>query len=364
MKILILCDVLFPQTIGGAGRVARELGLAWKRLGEEVQYLTRFTGTAPTEDHVETRYFPSLARGLPTSFRRVFGETVRRFQPDVVHFHQPLSACLAIPPSFSLPLVYTFHSSWGQELLVKSSRWPLTLRRTALPLFAWVERRMLYRATAVTVLSRFSQRELRKLYRRDAIVIPGGVDSQHFRPDGQLGSSDGVRLITLRNLVPRMGLDGLIRAMKLLPSHVRLDIGGEGPLREELEGLIRVLDLETRVHLCGHIPERELPRFYSSGHCFVIPSQALEGFGLVILESLSCGTPVVGTKVGAIPELLERFDRSWLIETPTPEGIAATVQSVLAKKFPPRQELHDCIAAEFDWEKIAQQYRNMFHRLT
>ena len=226
-----------------------------------------------------------------------------------------------------------------------------------------MEERFAHRATAITVESEFSQRELKRLYNREGHVIPGGVNSERFQPIEQAQPNQTLRLVTLRNLVPRMGLPQLVRAMKLLPSHIELTIGGKGPLRNELMGLIRSLDLSERVQLAGHVPDDDLSHFYSSANWFVLPTVALEGFGLVILESLSCGTPVLGTRIGAIPELLEKFDPQWIIKEPTAEAIAATILSVSENPSPSPTHLHDRVSAEFDWRHIATRYLDLFASL-
>lgn len=362
MRILVVCDVLFPQTVGGAGRVAREVSRVLEANGHQVHFFSR-RPRAPFSADGDTTYYPAPGRAFPGHLRQLFRRAAEEFEPDLVHVHQPLPAFLSIPAHFQKPIVYTFHSSWAEEFKIKSTRLP-PLRRAIAPILAGIEGRVLARAAAVNVLSAFSQRELRRLYGRDGAVIPGGVDSSRFRPAASKVSGSRVRLISLRNLVPRMGLPELIRAMALLPAHFTLEIGGEGPLKSELQGLIQSLGLGDRVRLAGHVPDGELPNFYSSGDWFLLPTSALEGFGLVILESLACGTPVLGTRIGAIPELLARFDPAWIIDAPSPQAIAATVMKATARQPFPPEELHQRIAGEFDWEKIAEKYVELFKKIT
>jgi glycosyltransferase involved in cell wall biosynthesis len=111
------------------------------------------------------------------------------------------------------------------------------------------------------------------------------------------------------------------------------------------------------------VPDEDLPLFYSSANWFVLPTVALEGFGLVTLESLSCGTPVLGTRIGATPELLEKFDSQWLIDEPIAEEIAATILRVIEKPAPSPDDLHHRVAGEFDWKNIAKLYLEMFESL-
>jgi glycosyltransferase involved in cell wall biosynthesis len=260
-------------------------------------------------------------------------------------------------------LLYTFYSSWPDELMLKRSPWPLAARRAAALLYRAIERRAVGSASVVTVLSEYSRADVRRLYGREPVLIPGGVDSGRFRPSGSPARDGKVRLVTLRNLVPRMGLGELVGAMKLLPARVELDIGGEGPLRADLARRIGALGLASRVRLRGHIPDPALPEFYSRADWFVLPTAALEGFGLVVLESLACGTPVLGTRIGAIPELLERFEPRWVIPSPDAETIASSIASALELERPPREELHRRVASEFDWGVIAGRYLELYDAL-
>ena len=339
--------------------MARELGTALSRMGEQVYYLTRRTPASPAAE-AQTAYLPPLGRSLPSHFRVRFEAAAASFAPDVVHIHQPLPAFLSISPAYCGPIVYSFYAPWPEEFKIKASPWPRLLRRWMAPALGRVEGLMVRRAAAVVVLSDYSRRQVNELYRRDTVLIPGGVDCGRFQPKDREHRKLQVRLITLRNLVPRMGLPGLVRSMKLLPPHVTLEIGGDGPLRLELEKLIAALDLKARVRLLGHVAEARLPEFYASADWFVLSTSALEGFGLVILESLACGTPVVGTRVGAIPELLERFDPAWVIDDPTPEAIARTLNALIGRPTPDRWTLHSRVAAEFDWSEIARRYRELY----
>jgi len=363
MRVLMLCDVLFPQTTGGAGRLARELALALHRRGLEVHFLTRATSGPSARGENETTYYPPPGRGSPLEYRRIFYRAAVHYRPDVLHVHQPLPAFLCLRRDVPNPVVQTFHSSWPEELKIKSSPWPLPLRKIWAGVFRMIEQKTLRAADVITVLSEYSRGVVERSYHLPATIIPGGVDTRRFAPV-DVDRSDGlVCMATVRNLVPRMGLFELIEAMKLLPANFRLDIGGEGPLKARLQERIRSLGLEQKIRIRGHIPDDELPRFYSSADWFILPTVAEEGFGLVILESLACGTPVLGTRVGAIPELLGRFDTAWVIPESTAASIAETVLAALRRPVPSRRELHERVAREFDWDHIAAQYEKVYRSL-
>jgi glycosyltransferase involved in cell wall biosynthesis len=112
-----------------------------------------------------------------------------------------------------------------------------------------------------------------------------------------------------------MGLENLIHAMKDVVSRVEnvsLLVGGSGPLKEKLVVLVRKLGLENHIHFTGFIPEDDLPDYYRASDLFILPTLELEGFGLVTLEALASGVPVLGTPVGGTVEILQKFDPRYI----------------------------------------------------
>src|SRR5207245_6499995 len=81
------------------------------------------------------------------------------------------------------------------------------------------------------------------------------------------------------------------------------------------------LGVAAPVRFLGFVPEADLPLYYQAADCFVLPTRELEGFGLVTVEALACGTPVLGTPIGATPELLDPLDPGLVFDATTPEAI-------------------------------------------
>jgi glycosyltransferase involved in cell wall biosynthesis len=201
------------------------------------------------------------------------------------------------------------------------------------------------RCARVVVLSEFMKQRVLAVHGipGDRVhVIPGAVDVGRFKPAAdaagirrELGlPADRTILLTVRNLVPRMGLDPFVRAVAMVrdtrPGILAL-IGGEGPLRGELDRLIQQHGVKDRVRLLGFIPEDELPKYYQAADLVVMPTAELEGFGLVTVEALACGTPVVGTPVGATPEILRNLDPGLLSAGTRAEDIAKSLYAVLRR---------------------------------
>ena len=142
MKVLTICDVLFPHTVGGAGRFAREVAESLLRQGLEVEFLTRRVQSR-LEETIHSEYLPPVWQVPSGAFQRALERQIQRFEPDVIHSHQPLPAYLTSAWSKSVPLVHTFHSSWPEEFKVKSSRWPGAFRAPIAGLYAQFERRVI-----------------------------------------------------------------------------------------------------------------------------------------------------------------------------------------------------------------------------
>ena len=129
-----------------------------------------------------------------------------------------------------------------------------------------------------------------------------------------------------------MGLDHLVRACAILASQghrFSLVIGGSGPLREELEADIARYNLTETVHLVGRIPEELLPLYYAAADCFVLSTRSLECFGLIVLEAFACGTPVIATPVGSIPEVMGKFFDGWLTVDTSAKAMANRMRDFL-----------------------------------
>jgi glycosyltransferase involved in cell wall biosynthesis len=200
-------------------------------------------------------------------------------------------------------------------------------------------------------------------------LVPGWVDTSRFVPvidreraKAQLGwPTDVPVLFTLRRLVSRMGLDRLITACHLLLKDglkFHLIIGGEGPLRRELESQARALGLSDAVTFLGRVEDQVLPTAYAACDVFVLPTAELECFGIIALEALSAGRPVLATPVGAIPEIIRAFDSSWLASSADAADIAGLLRRFLEGQLQEHSptELHDQIYRDYNHQMIIDQF--------
>ena len=258
----------------------------------------------------------------------------------------------------SAPLVVHFHGPWAQESLAEGDAVSAGVRVKQA-----VERAVYRRADRVVVLSEAFRQLLVEQY--DVApwrirVLPPGVELERFTPDreaarARLGLSDEQVVFTARRLVPRMGLDVLLEAWAALPASTRprqLMIAGEGPSADDLAAQVERLGLRDSVRLLGRIDEADLVDHYRAADLCVVHSVALEGFGLVVVEALACGTPVVATDVGGLPEALRGLDPSLVVPSGDPAALAARLASALAGEVPSAERCR-AHAETFTWERAA-----------
>ncbi len=382
MRILFLADAVFEDIPGGSRVVARELAHGLAARGHQVTFLVaRHDDTAPDDErHGDIRIVRYPGAGHPPAFVRAGRRAAARLwaegKYDVAHTHfayAALGPLAALPPG--TPHVRSFYGPWDEEGWVEDTTGhpgPLGMVKARIKrrLRHAVEAANLRRSRAVVVLSRHSQAEVQTFHVPDARIrlLPGGADTQRFTP---ADDRDAVRralglpterplLLSVRRLAPRMGLDALIQAMPAVTAthpHALLLIGGKGPERERLQRRIADLHLTDSVRLIGFIPDDQLAAHYQAADAFVLPTLALEGFGLVTAESLACGTPVLGTPIGATPELLTALDPRLVLPGTTPEALAHGITRFLDHgqdwDLTPSR-LHQYVRDTYSWDAHVQ----------
>lgn len=379
MKVLAVIDVLSFQPAGGAGTVLFEAGRALVRRGHEVHVACRRRTDLPVEGEVlglrAHTYDATTARpwALWSTGKRATRGAYRGSGPfDAIWSHHAFPTLWLSRMAFRdrVPCVYTFHSPWHEEHLTRLGRPPGWLDRVGAALRRRWEGKAIDRSAVVTVLSRAMGLKLAQVHgRRQAVeVIPGGADLDRFRPAtdrevhrARYGAAPGTFLVVaVRSLIPRVGIDRLIDAFaavrKELPD-ARLLIGGQGPLRDSFEARARELGLGDSARFLGFVPDAELPALLSAADVVAMPSQELEGFGLVAAEAIACGTPVVCTPIGGLPEVIAPLEPYWVADGAEAEAIAAALLR-FARTGPPRTEIEArCrrhAEARFGWDRFAE----------
>jgi len=361
VKILCINQFFYPDSFGGVERVAHETMRRLAARGHEVHVVGQRTkpGTPDVEDLFgltvhrygradSRRHFGGRTRDALRRSRRVMSRLLDEHEFDIVmpHHYFPYYAYLRLPRAKATPELMTFHASFWQELKLEGAERSIGKPLESL-LFGRFARRTenacLRRADRIVVLSDFSREQLASYYpfaREKVTKIPGGVDLERFRPATDraavrrsLGLPEGRPILfTARRLVPRMGVENLLMALSGVRSSfpgVLLVIAGRGRMEEELRRVVAAEGLADNVTFVGFVDDSDLVRYYQAADLFVLPSLAFEGFGMVTLEALACGTPAVGTPIGATPEILDRLAPQLLLGGTEPHAMRRGIAAML-----------------------------------
>ena len=198
-------------------------------------------------------------------------------------------------------------------------------------------------------------------------VVPCGVNLEQFKPIGKenarqhLGFGDGKIILFVGRIDPLKGVDKLIRAIPYLQNILRLRLmiigGGEHSQREieQLRKLVRNLNIQDSISFVGLIKHGQLPYFYSAADACVIPSYC-ESFGLVALESLACGTPVVATDVGNFRSIIRQGRTGYVVADNAPHHLADKIALLISR---PSTDMESALStrasvSRFQWANIAE----------
>jgi glycosyltransferase involved in cell wall biosynthesis len=362
-----------PEEAGGIQRVSYELLRHLPRSGVEVDGLVAGSSQVARDSAGRVRAFapadaPLLVRWR--ALRRELRQMLSERQPDAVISHFALYTFPVLDLVRSHPLVIHFHGPWALESRVEGD-W-----RLATPVKASLERTVYRRGIRFIVLSQSFRDVLHLDYgvSVDRIrVIPGGVDVDRFATGltrrearERLGwPQDRPLLLAVRRLVRRVGLEDLVAAMALVRKRIPealLLVAGEGPLTGVLRGQVQSLELTNNVQLLGFVRDQDLPTAYRAADLTIVPSMALEGFGLTVAESLAAGTPALVTPVGGLPEVVRDLSPELVLPAtgvgPLSEGLVAALAG--GSVLPSVEACRAYARARYDWPVIASRIREVY----
>jgi glycosyltransferase involved in cell wall biosynthesis len=361
IRVLMLGHGWFPDELGGLDRYYREL---LQQLPEARGLVIGPGSDAPARVGVVSSHDAPLRKRLLALARRA-----RELAPhvDVVdaHFAPYSFVALLLSGLRGKPLLVHFHGPWADENVAAgdTAAWRRYARRRL--------ERSVYRRAALTVtLTGAFRRTLVERYGvspwRIAVVAPG-VDPQIFSPGDRasarrgLGVADAEFVVCCaRRLVPRMGIATLLEAWARGPGlqqDAKLLIAGDGPQRDELRRQIAARGLGPSVLLLGRISDEELVSVYRAADVNVVPSVALEGFGLTVLEAAACGTPSIVTDVGGLPEAVGGLPEL-VIPAADIDALTARLDRARAGVLPARSSTR-AWAERRAWPRVAERHREL-----
>lgn len=373
MKTLQIGMGWFPEQAGGLNRFYYDCTHYLPQAGVEIDGLVAGSAQVAEMTQGKIRGFADRTTSLLNRWQGVRRQTQTLLQqttyaPVVSHF--ALYTLPILDLLGDLPLVMHFQGPWALEGQVEGGKSIVTQCKK------WVEQRAYNRVSQFIVLSKAFQEVLHREYGidRDRIhVIPAGVDMERFNlaisqtaAREKLGwPSDRPVMFAARRLAKRMGLENLIAAMAIVKQQhpdAMLMIAGKGAMAETLQTQIDELGLSEQVKLLGYVPDEDLLLAYRAANFSIVPTVAYEGFGLIVIESLAAGTPVLGTPVDAIPEILAPFSEDLLFASSASADLAQGILEVLdgTRSLPSAEACRAYVQENYAWPVIAQRIRGVY----
>jgi len=394
-------EILGGKNTGGMNVYVRELARFLGRVGVHVDVFTRSQNEhIPQVSHdlgnfnrvvhipagPETNlpkselaeYTGKLAEGIMAFSRR------KNIHYDLIHTHYWMSgvAGAVLKDTWHVPMLQMFHT-----LGLMKQRVGRTAEEREGEYRINGERAVMQAADRIVAATEAERLQLELLYDmnpKKVTIIPPGVDTHHFYPIPQDEAKEAVGIPTedrvalfVGRIEPLKGLDTLIRAMAQLKKncvqficpHYLVIIGGdpEGELQDitsemkRLQTLCRELGLDEIVIFLGKRDQNTLPYYYSAAEVVVVPSH-YESFGMVALESMACGTPVVASQVGGLAYLVKDGETGFFVPAQAPEALAEKLRLLfvnheLRTRFGKNAAAY---AQDFSWELITDQMVELY----
>ena len=373
MRIALVAEDYYPQ-LGGVPEHVHNLALQLNSWGHQTTVVTSYMGDYPDAEFVRrvgtsrVIYSNGGVSRVTTGWRlrRRLEAVFRTGRYDIVHVHGGLAPTLGLAAPFAawragIPVVATFHSWFARSVGCRVFRRPL--------------QRILDRHAATIAVSEPVVDANARYFRADWDVIPNGVDTSLFRPNGGAGRAGGdrrptdaltghPRLLFLGRIEPRNGLGTLLDAMPRILAHYPkavLTVAGEGPWRPYYTR--RARELGTSVRFVGQVFD-DRPAYYGSADVYLCPTK-IASFGVTLLEAMACGTPMIVSDNLGFRWVIDGGEEAVVIPKDDPTAWADTTIALLGD--PERRTAMGRAgvekAARFAWPRIARAELAVYERV-
>jgi glycogen(starch) synthase len=388
MKVAFITFEYPPFVQGGAGIYAHNLTKELARLGHEVHVITG-KATGGERESVEAGVFvhrigllnkPFLAAvSFWFSLRKDFASLENQAGGfDIVHGNG-LSDFSLGQRTVSSPRVITIHHLTSTTLRALGASLAKRVRnvRGESGISSFIEPLCIRRASRVIAVSQFTKQDIISVYgipeSRIEVIYHGARPENYVFPEenklrfrSSLGIESQPMILFVGRLVPRKGVDILLRALPqvIREMDVRLVLAGSGNQRD-YQQLAQSLGISDKVIFLGHVPDDTLSLLHSSCDLFVLPSR-LEGLGIVIIEAMAAGKPIIATNAGGIPELIESGKNGILIEIGEEKELASAIIQMLGDKSLSRaigENNREKVRERYSWEVAARQAERLYSDL-
>ena len=356
MKIGIVSPYAYPRP-GGANSYIRETYERLRELGHEVRIIT-----APWGDDPQARDVIPIGRAIAIPFNGSIGRItlslrldwlvnrmLRQEKFDIIHHHEPLVPVLSmqIIDNATCAQVATFHAFGGFSVSYWAGR--------------WIGEHFLRKLDGRIAVSSAARHFVSRYFPGEYQIIPNGVDVDFYAnakpfPEYRDGKFN---ILFVGRLEPRKGAMYLLRAYAALKTRhpeTRLILCNYGPQLGELRRFVRRERLAD-VLFAGRVSDEDKARFYKTADVFCAPSTGQESFGIVLLEAMAAGLPIVASDIHGYKKVVQRNVSGLLVEPKDPEAIAEAVERLI-REPELRSRLGEAAsrrAPEYDWKHVTEQ---------
>lgn len=293
---------------------------------------------------------------------------------DVIHDNQTLGYGLLLAKSLGVPVIATIHHPILIDMkadLAQARRFLSKLRRTMFYSFLVMQHLVARRMDRVITVSRVSAEDTMRVFglAEDRVrIVPNGIDTEVFKKSNGIEKEPGSVVMVGNTEDRKKGVVFLLKAMQELRGDldVKLSIvDRRGDYTKYAPKLVQEHGLEDRVTFTGRLSVEELVRRYSVSEVAVTAS-VYEGFGLPCAEAMSCGTPVIATRAGALPEIVGDDGAGILVPPRDPSALAAAIRRLFADE-PLRKRMGQAarkrIEESFSWEVAARKTLEVYEEV-
>lgn len=292
--------------------------------------------------------FPFLGKGIESCIFKLFINKIiksNNLKIDAIHTHGLnliTYSAVSIGVNQNIPVFCHLHDSYIENLNKKMDS---------------ILKVVFEKATKLLAVSEFQKNTILKLYPNlnNIDVVYNGIDTNKFKVS--TGVKNG-RFIFIGNLIPTKGLDILIEAVKTLADkNIVIDVYGKGNHESEYISLIKKYKLESNFVFKGTVENTEIPNIVKNYEALILPTK-YETFGIVLIESLASGVPVLASDLCAVPEIVKSEEYGMLFESKNSKELANCLQKFNLKKWD-KAKISE-YGKQFDLKKTANQINNLY----
>ncbi|AKB76148.1 Glycosyltransferase [Methanosarcina lacustris Z-7289] len=364
MKIILLVDLFPPKWLAGTEIASYNIAKYLAKTGHEVHVITSLDKGFPKKETIDrfcihrTPIKKIRFIGIIFYWFHIFLE-IKRINPNIVHVQ---SISTALPGIFSMIFLKKPYVIWGQgsDVYIPDK------------FTKFISKIVLKNASIVIALSEDMKRKMNTIYKReDIVILPNGIELDKFKGlSSRKQNNDKTKktIIFVGTLRPVKGIEYLIKAMNSIHEQLPntdLLIVGDGPDREKMETLVQELNLQDCIHFVGKVSNEEIPEYMAQADLFALPSLS-EGFGIVNIEAMAAGLPIVTTNVGGLPEIVINGENGFLVEPKNPEALAETILLILSDNdLKARISMNNQMKAEqYSWDIVVKNLISIYESLS